>query len=575
MKYFLLIFMSFQLQASDFKFSVLHTNDLHSYVEGIGPDSLFTNETNDGDPVLGNYSRLTTLIKNKREELKLLGIPNLLLDAGDFYAGTLFQILGPNSQNNLVPELDFFIHNNYDFSTIGNHEFDAKSQGFETMLRKIDYRKKNFKILASNIIFKNKKASLQKFYSPYNGIEHNKVLTNLYTKDLVYKKQKKRVGFIGIMGPNASQVSLPNRENISFIGFNDKTVKPEFDELYKHLDIQVNELKKKYKVDLIIVIMHAGSPEDKMIAENVKGIDLIIAGHTHELYKRPKIIKKTLIAQVRCYGNYLGHLNFTVNKDRIELDTSPTFTEVNDSIETDPTFNRKVQIYKHAINKKIKKYGYKYNTPIFKTNKPYKRKSLESHNKVGSLVATGIFKEFNLKEKKKIHGFFTTMGLIRADILAPKPITPYQFSDTYKFLPLGISDDGDPGFPIVTFYMHKDDVLKLVNFLETYKYISSNYTPVFSSNIKYNINQYGIPFLNRVQDFSINDKKLSELPTYLHIATTSYVAGHVNKVGPMTYGLVNFSAHDKEGNLITKPYMTKHKGFQLFSNYMEKLKVLE
>ena len=69
------------LQAKEVPFTVIHTNDLHSYVSGLGPDSQFTPEL-DGDKVRGHFARLSTLIKKVQSEKA--NQPVVTIDAGDF-----------------------------------------------------------------------------------------------------------------------------------------------------------------------------------------------------------------------------------------------------------------------------------------------------------------------------------------------------------------------------------------------------------------------------------------------------------------------------------------------------------
>jgi 5'-nucleotidase/UDP-sugar diphosphatase len=581
MNIYYLIILSLSLStvyAKDIDFTILHTNDLHSYIGGIGPDTLFTNKANDADPVLGHYSRLTTAIKLQKQKLNKRNEPYLLLDAGDFYAGTLFQLLGPDEKVPVIPELEFFTFNEYDFSILGNHEFDAKDIGLFNMLSKINDSKKDFKILSSNMIFNNKDSKLKEFHKLYEGINHNKLLTDIYIKTITDGNNNLKVGFIGILGPNGAKVSTANRSDISFIGHNDKKVKDEFEKLYGHLQEKVDILKNKYKAEVIILTMHAGTPEDEMIAKNVTGIDVIIAGHTHDLYIKPKIVDDTIISQVKCYGNYLGKLSLNFNNKKVNLKTGKTYIEINDSISTDLEYDKKIDSYIKFINLKTKKYGYQYDSPIFKTSESKKRIFNQSHNKLGKVIASGIKQEFNLQKDKKtppIDFFFTTIGLIRSDILAPIKNTPYQFSDTFKFLPLGISSNGEPGFPIVTFYMHKNDVRLLINFLEIYKMVSSKYNPVFSDDIQYVVNKWGIPQFNRLKNLTLRGQEFNKWPKFIHLATTSYIAAHVDAAGPMSYGLVNFSAHDKDGNKVNKPTYSDLKGFKLLSDYLKKLKVLQ
>ena len=60
----------FQQNVFAFDFTIIHTNDLHSYIAGIGPDGLYTPKANDGDPVFGHYARLSYLIAKPKKQLQ-------------------------------------------------------------------------------------------------------------------------------------------------------------------------------------------------------------------------------------------------------------------------------------------------------------------------------------------------------------------------------------------------------------------------------------------------------------------------------------------------------------------------
>ena len=95
-------------EANEFPFTLFHTNDLHSHFEGTGPDRYFTALRGDGDPVQGHYARLAFMIKKLTDEKKSEKEPYLLMDAGDFFSGTLFHTLAPRKDVGIAPELEFF-----------------------------------------------------------------------------------------------------------------------------------------------------------------------------------------------------------------------------------------------------------------------------------------------------------------------------------------------------------------------------------------------------------------------------------------------------------------------------------
>jgi 5'-nucleotidase/UDP-sugar diphosphatase len=570
-KWILLLLFNWNVYAKDIPFTIIHTNDLHSYVGGKGPDSLFTPKQ-DNDPVFGHYARLTHQIQQVKKQKQELDEAVVMVDAGDFYAGTLFQVIGPDPSIPMMPELEFFIHNKFDVSTLGNHEFDTYEKGLTTMLGKVAPSAGDFKILVSNVSWDKKDITWKKFYSPFTGSLPQGLLTDSLVKEVTSGGKKLKIGFLGIMGPDAAKVSQNNRENVSFIGFNDNKVRVEFDKLYELLQQKVNQLRQKHGANVVVVTMHAGHPEDKSIAENVKGIDVIIAGHTHQLYDVPRWVGTTLITQAECYGKYLGVLPLKWDGKQVRLQNNqPTYITIDDKVPADPEYLAKVKKYEDKINPLIERYGYQYDTPIFKANRSIKRVKKQSHNAVGKLVTTAIKKQYNLNKKPQedpIDIYFTSLGLVRQDIVSPVENTPYQFSDVFKFMPLGIDANGEPGFPIVTFYLTKAEVRLLINFMEIFKHFSKNFTPSFSDDLEYEVVKWGIPMINRLDKLKLRGIPYEKWPPYLNIATSSYVAGYVDKVGKMTYGVVNFAPKNQEGKEVKEPIKTNYKEFKLLADFM-------
>src|SRR5450631_1945698 len=72
------------------KITILHTNDLHSHVIGFGPELDYTPQTVNDDKTIGGFARIATIIKDEKERNEGT---TLVIDAGDFLMGTLFQAL--------------------------------------------------------------------------------------------------------------------------------------------------------------------------------------------------------------------------------------------------------------------------------------------------------------------------------------------------------------------------------------------------------------------------------------------------------------------------------------------------
>lgn len=64
----------------------------------------------------------------------------------------------------------------------------------------------------------------------------------------------------------------------------------------------------KDKVDIVVALTHQGLENDKVLAQKVDGIDLIIGGHSMEGLREPLRVKNTLILQASKQGKYMGRV---------------------------------------------------------------------------------------------------------------------------------------------------------------------------------------------------------------------------------------------------------------------------
>ena len=121
-----LLILSFQVFSQDIV--IIHTNDLHSHLNGLSPETEYTPLVKDMDPTLGGMARIAGYIDNQKE---LFGDKLLVVDAGDFLMGTLFQTIELNEgfQLNLMHKMG------YEFATLGNHEFDFGPDSLAKIIR--------------------------------------------------------------------------------------------------------------------------------------------------------------------------------------------------------------------------------------------------------------------------------------------------------------------------------------------------------------------------------------------------------------------------------------------------------
>jgi 5'-nucleotidase len=252
--------------------TILHTNDVHSYIEPFPAD-------HPKNPNMGGVSRRATLIENIRKEN-----PNvLLLDAGDIFQGTpYFNYYGGELEFKLMSMMQ------YDATTIGNHDFD---NGLEGIVSQMPHA--TFDFISSNYDFKN--TIMDGHVKPFKIFNKNGIK-------------------VGIFGLGIELAGLVDTKNYKETVYNNPV---------ETAQEMVRILKHEQKCDLIICLSHLGykyntEPDkicDLKLAALTKDIDLIIGGHTHTFLDKPTIVKnidqkEVLVNQVGCYGINLGRIDF-------------------------------------------------------------------------------------------------------------------------------------------------------------------------------------------------------------------------------------------------------------------------
>ena len=252
------------------KLTILHTNDMHSRIEPF-PD-------NGGQWAgLGGMARRAALIKEIRAKESNV----LLLDSGDIFQGTpYFNFFGGELEYKLMSQM------NYDASTLGNHDFDNGLEGLQRQLPNA-----TFPFLIANYDFS--KTLLAGRFAPYK----------------VFEKQGVRVGVFGL---GIELTGLVSDKNIGGAVYLDPVAKAKE---------MVAQLRGPEKCDLVICLSHLGYKyesakiDDRKLAAQVSGIDLVLGGHTHTFMPAPEPIAtpdgtKTLINQVGWSGINLGRLDY-------------------------------------------------------------------------------------------------------------------------------------------------------------------------------------------------------------------------------------------------------------------------
>ena len=84
----------------------------------------------------------------------------------------------------------------------------------------------------------------------------------------------------------------------------------------------VDELRGVQKVDAVVLLSHNGMDVDLKLASLVRGIDVILGGHTHDGVPKPVAIQNaggsTLVTNAGSTGKFLGVLDLDIDKGRVK-----------------------------------------------------------------------------------------------------------------------------------------------------------------------------------------------------------------------------------------------------------------
>ena len=78
-----------------------------------------------------------------------------------------------------------------------------------------------------------------------------------------------------------------------------------------------DELRMARKADLVVLLSHNGVAVDLKLASRVRGLDVILGGHTHDGLPEPIVVGKTLVVNSGSHGKFLSRLDLDVRGGRV------------------------------------------------------------------------------------------------------------------------------------------------------------------------------------------------------------------------------------------------------------------
>ncbi len=241
---------------------LLHTNDTQPRIDPF-PDGPHKRQ--------GGIARRATLVREQRA----LGLPTLLVDAGDVFQGTpYFNVWKGKLDYRLMSQMG------YDCVTLGNHDFDNGVEGLLDAMSEAA-----FPFVNCNYDFSGAPA-LAARVSPY-WIKRFPGLC------------------VGVTGVGPAFGGLVNPRNHAGIRDLDPlaSLKP-----------VLHRLREEEGCHAVIVLSHLGIEAERALAPQIQEADVIVGGHSHTFMKAPETYGRVLLNQVGFAGVQLGRIELVFNE---------------------------------------------------------------------------------------------------------------------------------------------------------------------------------------------------------------------------------------------------------------------
>ena len=257
---------------------ILYTNDVHCAIEG--------------------YAN----VAGYKAQLEAMGHDVLLIDAGDAIQG---EVIGAKSEGEAI--VDLMNQSEYDYATIGNHEFDYTTKRLLELKEKAQY-----KYLSCNFM----------------NLQTN---TTVFDEYDIVEMNGEDVAILGITTPETytkTALSYFKDENGNLLyGFSEKNF---YETIQKNIDMATQE-----GADRIIALGHLGIEGTSQgwksvdVIANTSGIDVFIDAHSHETISKKictdKNGKEVILSSTGTKLEKLGKLTLKENDieetELVDVDT--------------------------------------------------------------------------------------------------------------------------------------------------------------------------------------------------------------------------------------------------------------
>ncbi len=517
------------------RITVLFTHDMHSH--------LLPAANGEGGGFSGGYARLKTVI----DQQKALYPDAVLVDGGDFSMGSLFQTAYADS----ALELRVMGQMGYDATTFGNHEYDYRAEGLASMLNAAaDSGDKVPAIVEANYL---PPAEGEEGYDETAQAVWDAFANYGVSDYILLERGGVWYAILGVMGVNSDECAP-----MSGMILHDHV-----ETTQRVVDAAVADCVERNGVEpVVICLSHAGTDgkgkgEDYELAKKVKGIDVIISGHTHTTLNEPIMVNDTYIVSCGEYSKNLGVLNLNRRDDGVMELLSYELIPIDDTITGNAAIARWIEKAKGEVEKSyLSKFNMKFDQVLVRNSYDFDTvdEVYASHHEsdLGDLFSDAYKWAAEQATGEQVDMALTASGVIRESI----PVGDVTVSDVFNAASLGIGADKVPGYPLVAVYLTGKD-LKTAMEIDASVSDLMGAARLYCSGVGYEYNTSRMIFnkvtrswLVRTQDDGTKTTEKIDDSKLYRVVTGLYCGQMLGAVESSSFGLLSITARDADGNAI-------------------------
>jgi len=436
---------------AEINLTILHVNDTHGHIIP------YLDKSVDAGRPVGGAEYLAKMVERERA-----ANPDgtILLSAGDMFQGTPVSNLFHGK-----PVIEIMNYMRYDAMALGNHEFDWGQDVLHSIISSA-----SFPVISANVFGRG--GMHIRGVKPY----------------VILKKKNVRIAVIGITTPETFYTT--KHGNLKGLRF----APPE-----QVLPTLIRRVRSQ-GASMVIALTHDGLDSDRELARNVRGIDVIVGGHSHTAVRDPVIESGTVIVQAGSNGIYLGVLKITFDpkkkkilsytpKDELRLVSPASGSQL------DPNVARIVDNYEAQVKTQFSK--------VIGTAAADLNRDSTGESDLGDVVTDAM------RDASGAQIAFQNGGGIRADILKG-PITVEAV-----FTALPFDDD------LVSMDLTGDQIKELLE----RSVLSENMLQVSGMQIEYDLSK---PAGSKVTSVKVAGKPMEPQTTY-RVVTNDFLASGGNQ----------------------------------------------